>query len=604
MDIMRLFNINLFDPCASWSQSHFNLIVIALSTLSASEIYNILWFLFFPLALLVLWKLRQSRNRKYKMYESSIAALGHELKELKISQQFEETKRKIFYGIHMELKNHLSVLDTSLDALIKDNDKSEQKNQLTVLNGNVKQAFELVKQILDFKKPESNYLKLNAKKGDIIGFIGETVSEFKDTAQQRTITLLFESECKSLIIKFDEEKLKKIIFNLLYDAFISTSDGGNISVLISVLEKNESRPVSLLEVKIGNVGQSFSGKNLKQQFSASNPEVFEEIFGNPEVGQCLPMTAEFIKMHGWDMLIETGTDQRCCFIITLEISKQEGITAVIGEQPIDAPYEKDISYKKKPVILLVEDNLELCSYLKENMESNYTVLEAHNGKEGWHGTLTAHPSLVISDVCMPEMNGIDLCHKIKNDNRTNHIPVILLTAMTEESSQLSGLKSGANDYITKPFNFPILQSKINNILHQQQVFKKNHQKQTNNNISEAQVESEEGEFAKRIINLIEANLNNPNFSVEALGNLVAMSRVSLYKKVFTETGQTPVELIRSIRLKKAAQLLLKSKLNISTIAYEVGFNNLSYFSKVFKEEFGILPSEYQSENGKKALNKQ
>ena len=602
MEKMSLSNINSFDLYTHWPQSHFRPVILAVSAFSESGICYILCFLLFSFALFALWKLKEARSRKCEIHENTVASLERELNDLKNSQQLEANKRMLFYSIHVELKNHLSLLNSSLDGLIKDNSKSEQKSQLTALNGNVKEVSELVKRILDFRKPESGYLKLNAKKGDIIGFIGKAVNDFKDIAQQKKIGLVFESELKSLLIKFDPEKLKRIVFNLLHDAFISTAEGGNVSIHLSVLEKTESRSVPLLEVKIGDVAQVISGKNLKQEFSSSNPEIFEDIFPGSELGNCLPIVAEFVKMHGWDILIETGTNQGFSFTVTMQIPDQEYFTANVPENTNTATDEKDIKFEKKPTILLIEDNLELCLYLKDNLESHYTVLEAHNGKEGWQKTLAGHPALVISDVGMPEMNGIDLCRKIKNDGRTSHIPVILLTAMTEESYQLSGLKSGANDYITKPFNYQILQSKINNLLLQQEGFKKTHLQQANVNISEIQVESEGSKFAKRIVSIIEDNINNPNFSVEELGNLVAMSRVSLYKKVFTETGQTPVELIRSIRLKKAAQLLLKSKLNVSTIAYEVGFNNLSYFARVFKEEFGILPSEYQSENARKTVN--
>jgi YesN/AraC family two-component response regulator len=200
---------------------------------------------------------------------------------------------------------------------------------------------------------------------------------------------------------------------------------------------------------------------------------------------------------------------------------------------------------------------------------------------------------------MPEMNGLDMCRKIRQDNRTAHIPIILLTALTEAADQLAGTANGANDYITKPFNFEILLSKINGLLLMQQTLKKTYQKQVEINAGDISIISEDDKFLKNTLACIEKNITNPNFSVEELSRQMSLSRVSLYKRLLTLTGKTPVDCIRTIRLKRAVQLLEKSKLSIASVAYEVGFNNPTYFSKVFKEEYDMLPSEYINEVRKK-----
>jgi YesN/AraC family two-component response regulator len=215
-----------------------------------------------------------------------------------------------------------------------------------------------------------------------------------------------------------------------------------------------------------------------------------------------------------------------------------------------------------------------------------------NGKDGWQKALALHPKLIVSDINMPEMNGFELCKKLKSDSRTAQIPVILLTALSAEDEQLAGLACGANDYIVKPFNFEILLSKLHNLLRMQETMKQTYQKQVEVRAKDIVVVSEDDRFLKNAMDCIEKNITNPGFSVEELSANLNVSRVSLYKKLLTLTGKTPVDCIRTIRLKRAVQLLEKSKLSIANVAYEVGFNNPAYFAKVFKEEFGMLPSEY------------
>ena len=255
----------------------------------------------------------------------------------------------------------------------------------------------------------------------------------------------------------------------------------------------------------------------------------------------------------------------------------------------------EVNTVKKQTILLIEDNDDLRFYLKDNLKHSFHIIEATNGKDGWQKALALHPKLIVSDINMPELSGLDMCKKIKADSRTAQIPIILLTALTAEHDQLAGLASGANDYIVKPFNFEILLSKIQNLLQMQETMKQTYQKQVEIQANDIKVVSEDDKFLKNAMDCIEKNITNPNFSVEELSSNLNLSRVSLYKKLLTLTGKTPVDCIRTIRLKRALQLLEKSKLSIANVAYEVGFNNAAYFAKVFKEEFGILPSEYMVE---------
>jgi YesN/AraC family two-component response regulator len=325
---------------------------------------------------------------------------------------------------------------------------------------------------------------------------------------------------------------------------------------------------------------------------------------NQGSGIGLAISYEFVKMHSGDILVESEPGNGSSFIIHLPVNMQED-NAMLSEiiKPA-ADTQKAVKHvldpEKKPVVLLIEDNDDLRFYLKDNLKHNFNIIEAINGKEGWQKALALHPNLIVSDVTMPEMNGLDLCKKIRSDSRTAHIPIILLTALSEEEDQLIGLTNGANDYISKPFNFEILLSKISGLLAMQQTFKKTYQKQMEIQVQDLNIVSEDEKFLKNVFDCIEKNIINHNFSVEELSSQMALSRVSLYKRLLALTGKTPVDCIRTVRLKRAIQLLEKSQLNIANVAYEVGFNNPTYFSKVFKDEYGMVPSDYVANIRKKA----
>jgi YesN/AraC family two-component response regulator len=248
--------------------------------------------------------------------------------------------------------------------------------------------------------------------------------------------------------------------------------------------------------------------------------------------------------------------------------------------------------KLLPMILVVEDNEDFRFYLKDNLRNSYTVIEAANGREGWQKALAHHPQLIISDVSMPEVNGIDMVNKLKADKRTSHIPVILLTALTDQEQQIKGLETGANDYITKPFNFEVLNAKIKSLLELESAMKSTYAKQISLSAPDVRIDSSDEALLQEIALFLEQNITNPQLSVEGLSKQFGMSRSTLYTKLLQITGQTPVEYIRSFRLERATILMEKSNMTIAEIAYHVGFTTPNYFARSFKQKFGMLPSEY------------
>ena len=367
-------------------------------------------------------------------------------------------------------------------------------------------------------------------------------------------------------------------------------------------------------------------------------KIFERFFQNDLPGSLvnqgsgigLAITREFVSLHGGTIMVESEPDKGSCFIIHLpvrailsyktteptnDINKQESkISAPVNEgstetvivddeEVLQLPVTDNTKLRtKKPSVLLVEDNEDFRFYLKDNLKEYFTIIEAGNGKQGWQKALAAHPDLIVSDISMPEMNGTELCKKVKTDQRTTHIPVILLTALAGEEQELKGLETGANDYMTKPFNFEILLSKIKNQLAQKEQFRKTYQKQVEVKLSDVEVESPNEKFMQQLMVLIEKNMAKAEFSIEDMSREMYMSRVSLYKKLLSLTGKTPIEFLRQIRLKRAASLMEKTQMTVAEVAYEVGFNNPKYFSKYFKAEFDKLPSVYMEEIRKERIN--
>lgn len=509
-------------------------------------------------------------------------------------------KIKFFTNVSHEFRTPLSLIMAPVDKILKQISEPEIQRQLLLVNRNAKRLLNLVNQLLDFRKMEYQELKLHERKGDIINFIKDLSYAFTDVADQKHIRFIFDSELESFYTNFDHDKIERILFNLLSNAYKFTHEGGQVSVLLNMLDKGEK----YLEIRVIDTGIGIAADKLDRIF---DPFFQNDIPGsmlNQGSGIGLSITREFVKLHNGEVFVESEFNQGSCFTVLLPVTELNAniftdLPVLLDHQTDFLPESKNNGKEnrdlKKPTVLLVEDNDDFRFYIKDNLKGIFNIIEADNGKKGWQKALAQHPNLVVSDISMPEMNGIDLCMKIRQDSRTSHIPVILLTALSGEEQQLKGLETGATDYMTKPFNFEILQSKIRNILSQQEYMRKTYTKQVEVVPTEEHVESPDELFIKKVLLLIDNNISNPNFSVEELSSEVFVSRYTLYKKILAMTGKTPNELVRSMRLKRAAQLLETGHLTISQICHKVGFKSQKYFVKTFKAEYNTIPSKYVSE---------
>jgi len=554
-------------------------------------------------------------------------ALEHERQEARRMHEIDRMKIRFFTNMSHELRTPLSLILAQYP---------EPTKKYEITQRNARRLLHLVNQLLDFRKLEVNELRLNARSGDILQFIKDTSFSFIDLAEKKNITFHYQSDRETLYTSYDHDKLERILFNLLSNAFKFTPESGSVNV--DVTTGNGQVTTGNGQVTAGN-GQVTAGVGqlqikIKDTGIGIAPEmqtrIFERFFQtevpdtilNQGSGIGLAITMEFVRMHKGSIAVQSQLNQGSCFIVTLPIKElaapefsvtgspppiagspdvliapiTDTFDAVAG--PLDAVSEVPVRDGKKPLLLLIEDNEDFRFYLKDNLKHLYTIHEAADGRQGWRKTLSLHPDLVVSDISMPQMNGIDLCKKIRSDERTRQIPVILLTALAGERIELESLGTGATDYIAKPFNFEILLSKIRNVLAHNEVVKKTYQRQLEVAPTPVKPVSEDETFLQNVLELIEKNLDNPDFSVTELGQPFHASRSTFYKRMLMLTGKTPVEFIRHVRLKRAAELLEKSQLTVAEIAYSVGFNDPKYFAQNFKSEYNVVPTAYRAQKKK------
>jgi signal transduction histidine kinase/ligand-binding sensor domain-containing protein/DNA-binding response OmpR family regulator len=526
-------------------------------------------------------------------------------REAERAHALEQLKTKFFTNVSHEFRTPLSLIIAPLDKIIKHTGDEEQKKQLNLVQRNAKRLQSLVNQLLDFRKMEVQEMNLHPAIGDIIGFSRDISNSFMDIAEKKNIRFSFSSNVDSLEIYFDKDKIEKILFNLLSNAFKYTHDNGTVCINMVYVPpaNNEADGTLAIEVKDTGIGiaAGMHEKIFERFFQTDVPQSMV----NQGTGIGLAITKEFVRLHNGIITVKSEPEQGTCFTVLLPAKKIYETPSRTAISPIAAedaeqiiPEESQKSGRKKTIIV-VEDNEDIRFYLKDNLKGQYKVEEATNGKEGWEKIKLLNPDLVVSDIMMPLMDGIELARKIKTETITAHIPVILLTAMGSEEKQLEGLKVGVNDYITKPFTFEILASRIRNLLAQQELLQKRFQKQIEVNPGEVTITPVDEKFLKQALEVVEKNMDNPEFSVEDFSRDMYMNRVTLYRKILSITGRTPIDFIRSIRLKRAARLLEKSGMSVAEIAYEVGFNNPKNFTKAFKEEFKVPPSQYAANKKEK-----
>ncbi|MEO5561969.1 MAG: ATP-binding protein, partial [Chitinophagaceae bacterium] len=513
-------------------------------------------------------------------------------------------KTKFFTNVSHEFRTPLNLILSPLERIINNTTAPEQKKQVQLVQRNAKRLLSLVNQLLDFRKMETQEFKLHPTEGDIICFARDITYTFCDIAEMKSIGLAFTSDPEVFHTYFDKDKLEKILFNLLSNAFKYTPAKGAVKVHINCIEQDNDDD-SQIQITIKDTG---IGIPLEKQ-----EKIFERFFQNdvpfnvtnPGTGLGLAITREFIKLHNGTITVDSEPGKGTCFTLTmpvrttgeqpLTVEQITGDNLVMQVEEVNNGVEAK-RLKSAPVILLVEDNSDFRFYLKDNLKQLYNIIETSNGQEAWEKLEHVKPDLIVSDVMMPYMDGIELTKRIKKSPALSSVPIVLLTAVGDEEMQQEIYKLGVSDYIIKPFNFEILASHIKNILADAKKGTRKPPKFIEVSPSEVTITPAEEQFMQEVLKVIEKNMSNPEFTVEELSKELFMHRAGMYRKLLSFTGMTPLEFVRHIRLKRGRQLLEKSQMTISEIAYEVGFNNPKKFSQHFKEKFGITPSQFQKQH--------
>ena len=524
-------------------------------------------------------------------------------------------KLRFYTNISHEIRTPLTLILGPLEKM-KNNmlPPSEIKGHVEVMHRNATQLHQLINQLLDFRKLESGNLKLILTRGDIVSFISEIVGSFDKYAEEKEIELKFNSLKKSVVTNFDTDKVAKIMNNLLSNAFKFTGKGGKISVNLSLVfdDSAENDPLGnpeenrLIEITVKDTGIGISESNLEKIFT----RFFQIGEGANQTGTGigLALAKELVKLHNGKLFVISKPGKGSKFTIQLPYEERnlsesaEHVLTVAQkeqEQAVPAAVDNlgDQIMAGQKIMLLVDDNADVRYFIKSHFAGSYQVLEAGNGVEGWDMAIKTIPDIIISDVMMPDMDGFEFCRKIRKDERTSHIPILLLTALGSREHEIEGLSYGADDYITKPFDLVILQTKVENILSVRQSLK---QKYTGEILLQPRnviLSSPDERFLQKAIAVVEDNIDDPDLDIEKFASEIGVSRMQLYRKLNALTEMTVKEFVRSIRLKRAAQLLVQKKLNISEVAYTVGFRDLSHFRKCFRQEFGMNASEYVQKHG-------
>ena len=546
----------------------------------------------------ILWLIRRNGIKKLKAQmqvdqERQAAESRHELDLMKI---------KFLTNLSHEFRTPVSLIMAPADKLLALHPDKHISSQLKVIKRNSRRLLNLVNQLLDFRKMEEHELRLNLKDGELVQFIRDITDSFRDLADAKKIHFSVLSNTEEVYCRFDHDKIERILFNLLSNAFKFTPPAGQVMVNFCD-DYLEDTNVHQVTISVKDTGIGLSDESISRIFDRFYQADAPSSILNQGSGIGLAIAKELANFHGGEISVKSEKDQGSTFTLKFNLT---GTEAEHEEVPAIEPNPAPVVFKTKadsplhnassnPHVLVIEDNDELRNYLVENLGCYYKMSAAIDGRDGWQKALAVHPDLILSDISMPYMDGITLSKKLKSDKRTSHIPIIMLTAHARQEDQLTGLGSGASDYVTKPFNFDILNIKIRNLLDLNKKLKETYQKQIKVLPEESNVQSSGEKFIKDVVLYFEQNIHDPKFSIEDISHHFAMSRGSFYNKVIEFTGQPPVEFIRNLKLEKAAVLLKKTDNIIADIAYQTGFPTPHYFSKSFKTKYGVLPSEYRQQ---------
>jgi len=552
-------------------------------------------------------------------------------------REVDQIKSRFFANISHEFRTPLTLILGPIHSLITRIQDQTTKNELSLMQRNALRLERLINQLLDLSKLEAGGMTLQTKQENMVDLVRNYSQSFESLAKQKNIKYTFNSDCEIITACVDKDKIEKILNNLLSNAFKFTAEGGVVEVGVSREPTPQSPPrrgrtesPSWEGLGVGNEVAKYLSITISDTGIGIPEDRIDKIFDrfyqvddthkreHEGSGIGLALTKELVELHQGKISVQSTQGDGTTFVVKLplrtefleaypldksenkestEIQTQEFYDPspeieMIMERPttkLDRLIEQD-----KPIVLVVEDNDDMRTFICDHLKNEYQLLCAGDGNDGLHKAVENIPDLIISDVMMPKMDGYELCKKLKTDERTSHIPVILLTARAAQEDKIEGLETGADDYISKPFDTRELNVRVKNLIKQRRKLRERFRKEYLLEPGEETIISVDDKFLRKVIDIVNKKILDPQFNVERLSNDIAMNRSHMSRKIHALTNQSPNELIRSLRLKKAAYLLQKKSGNVTEIANEVGFNNPSYFSKCFHKQYGKSPGHYSS----------
>ncbi|NJB35175.1 two-component regulator propeller domain-containing protein [Croceivirga sp. JEA036] len=598
-----------------WDQTPYTLKVKVRPPIYRTTVAYIVYGIFF---LLFLWSLLRftliSTSKKHQLELEHL--------EKKKNDELQRVKLDFFTNISHEFKTPLTLIKAPLEYLqgnIGQIENENLKEQYALMEKNTNYLQKLVNQLLDFRKINQGKMSLVVRNTDVISFVKEVAEPFQFLAFKKQIKFNIKSELGYAKTWFDHSALEKIINNLLSNAFKFTPDGGEITLEIATSTGDTTIMGPLAKqhviIKVIDSGKGIPDEKKSVIFEKYYTEKEDEKVNSKGIGIGLTFTKSLIELHLGKIEVTDNANGGTCFTVKLPSDKSvyENAPDISCKEVVDNDYLvrssesesmaidlndelEDYSLSKgrskNPVLLIVDDNPDILKFIKQVLSKTYTIFEANNGERAFEIAKKVVPNIIITDVVMPVMGGIELCEKIKTTNTTSHIPVVMLTAKASQESEIEGLSHGADAYLRKPFNFQVLELKLSNILKNRQEVHKRFQQDLTLQPTEVSVTSLDQQFLQQAVEVVEKHMMNTDFNVEMLVKEMGHSRSNLYLKFKELTGLSSSEFIRNIRLKRAIQLLDNSDYSVKEIMFRTGFNTASYFSKCFKKEFGVVPSEY------------
>ncbi len=547
-------------------------------------------------------------------YNNKLRIEKFEKRKLK---EINKMKLEFFTNISHEFKTPLTLILGPLQNLLEIRTTDlKTKESLLIMDRNAKHLYRLVNQLMDFRKADSKQLKVNAVLGDIVDFCENIVSSFHVLANKKELDLSFKSQVSELIAYFDRDLMEKIMNNILSNAVKFTPDNGRIRVSLSVVKPRRNMSARLgqqnpeFEILVEDSGIGIPKSKTSKIFGRFYQVDHANKIGSLGSGVGLALTKKIVDLLDGSIDVVSRENKGSRFVMRFpliidspsiegkieNILLEEGISELKRNGSEANSVSKDSEFEIEenlPLMLIVEDNSDMQRFLKASFENQYRIIQALNGKQGLKKAIDNVPNIILCDVMMPEMDGIDFCEKIKKNEITNHVPIIMLTAKGSVESKLKGLEVGADSYIPKPFDMRILEMKVKKLLEERENLKEKFRlKGITQDSRKIGINNTQKTFLEKAEKVIEENLMNNEFGVEDLALALSFSRMQLYRKFKSILGSSANEFIRNYRIKKAAHLLIKTDLNVSEILYDVGFTNRSYFSKCFKKSFDMSPKEY------------